>query len=126
MFPGLRIGLTVLPELLINTFLRHKFSSDLFSATISQGALELYLKNGMFNGHIERIRKLYSTKMEKVQLACELYLSPQSYNYTKPNTGFYLCIYLPKEVQANRLVVALQQENVFVDDATRMYLPEFQ
>ncbi|MBB5178811.1 MULTISPECIES: PLP-dependent aminotransferase family protein [Planococcus] len=126
MLPGLRIGVTVLPELLINNFLRHKFSSDLFSATISQGALELYLKNGMFNGHIERIRKLYSTKMEKVQLACELYLSPQSYNYTKPDTGFYLCIYLPKEVQANRLVVALQQENVFVDDATRMYLPEFQ
>ncbi|UOQ48743.1 PLP-dependent aminotransferase family protein [Gracilibacillus caseinilyticus] len=126
MLPGLRIGVAVLPELLVNTFSRHKFSNDLFSTTISQGALELYLRSGMFNGHTERIKKLYRTKMDKVKHACERYLSPQYYNFTKPDTGFYLSIYLPKRVQANRLAAALEHENVLVDDAKRMYLPEFQ
>ncbi|SFL56766.1 DNA-binding transcriptional regulator, MocR family, contains an aminotransferase domain [Gracilibacillus orientalis] len=125
MLPGLRIGIAVLPELLINTFSRHKFSNDLFSTTISQGALEIYLKSGMFNSHLENIRDLYRTKMEIVKAACQHYLSP-NYPFTAPETGFYMSIYLPRELPAKRLVNALQQENVFVDDAKRMYLPEFQ
>ncbi|SHN24559.1 PLP-dependent aminotransferase family protein [Gracilibacillus kekensis] len=126
MLPGLRIGVAVLPELLINTFSRHKFSNDLFCTTISQGALELYLKSGMFNGHTERIKQLYRTKMDKAKSACERYLSPLKYDFTKPDTGFYLSIYLPKKVPAKRLVSALQHENVLVDNAERMYLSEFQ
>ncbi|WP_226669788.1 PLP-dependent aminotransferase family protein [Metabacillus litoralis] len=125
MLPGLRIGLAILPELLINTFSRYKFSSDLFSTTISQGALELYLKSGMFNAHIERIRDLYSTKMKMVIQSCEKHLSPDVL-FTKPKSGFYLSIYLPKMIQANRLMTMLQQDNVLVVDAKRMYLPEFQ
>ncbi|QGH33761.1 aminotransferase class I/II-fold pyridoxal phosphate-dependent enzyme [Gracilibacillus salitolerans] len=125
MLPGLRIGVAVLPELLINTFSRYKFSNDLFSTTISQGALEIYLKSGMFNNHLESIKDLYRTKMEIVKAACEQYLS-QNYQFTKPATGFYMSIYLPRTLSAKRLVNALLQENVFVDDAKRMYLPEFQ
>ncbi|WP_208588887.1 aminotransferase-like domain-containing protein [Gracilibacillus suaedae] len=124
MLPGLRIAVAVLPELLINTFARYKFSNDLFSTTISQGALEIYLKSGMFISHLENIREVYKTKMEIVKSACEHYLSPY-YNFTKPETGFYLSIYLPRTLSAKRVVDALQQTNIFVDDAERMYLPAF-
>ncbi|MFC4403873.1 PLP-dependent aminotransferase family protein [Gracilibacillus xinjiangensis] len=122
--PGLRIGGVVLPELLVQTFLRYKYSNDLFSSTISQGALEIYLKSGMYNGHVERIRELYRRRMEITKLACEQYLSP-NVPFTMPATGFYLSIYLPKTVQAHRLVTMLEESEVFVRDADRLFLPEF-
>ncbi|MEK4027267.1 PLP-dependent aminotransferase family protein [Pseudobacillus sp. FSL P4-0506] len=124
MLPGLRIGLTVLPELMIHSFRRFKFSEDLFSPSISQGALELYLKNGMFNSHIHHIRDMYRRKMELAIAACRDYL-PATASFTEPATGFYLSIYLPKTVHSKRLAQSLQQENILVDQADRMFLPEY-
>ena len=52
--PGLRIATVVLPTLMINNFLRYKFSSDFNSAALSQGALEIYLISGMFTSHLKK------------------------------------------------------------------------
>lgn len=124
MLPGLRLAIAVLPNLMINTFLRYKFSSDFNSSALSQGALEIYLKSGMFNGHIKRIRGLYHRKMQLLQEACEMYL-PSNTSFSKPSSGFYLTIYLPEQVKARRMVDLLLRENIYVDDAIRMFLPEY-
>lgn len=124
MLPGLRLAAVILPHLMINTFLHYKFSSDFNSSALSQGALEVYLKSGMFNGHIKRIRGLYQRKMQLLKKACEMHL-PSSTTFTKPVSGFYLTIYLPEKVMAKRMVDLLFQENIYVDDAARMFLPEY-
>ncbi|MCP1357054.1 PLP-dependent aminotransferase family protein [Aneurinibacillus migulanus] len=124
MLPGLRLAIAVLPNLMINTFLRYKFSSDFNSSALSQGALEIYLKSGMFSGHIKRIRGLYHRKMQLLQEACEMYLSSNT-SFSKPSSGFYLTIHLPDQVKARRMVDLLLRENIYVDDAIRMFLPEY-
>src|SRR5690606_318771 len=48
-FPGLRIGAVVLPETLADQFHRHNQLGG--AALLSQAALDLYMKNGMYDRH---------------------------------------------------------------------------
>ncbi|MBD8003897.1 aminotransferase-like domain-containing protein [Bacillus norwichensis] len=122
--PGLRVATIVLPELMINNFLRYKFSADFNSSVLSQGALDIYLKSGMINGHIKKIKELYHNKMKLLQEACKLLL-PEHASFTKPTTGFYLSVFLPEGVTAKQVVNLLRERNIYVDDASRMFLPEY-
>ncbi len=122
--PGLRIAAVVLPSFMITTFLRYKFTSDFNSSSLSQGALEVYLKSGMFNRHLKKIKKVYQRKMQILQEACQLLL-PENTQFTKPTSGFYLSIFLPKQITAKQVVHLLNEQHVFVDDAARMFLPEY-
>ncbi|WP_175639224.1 aminotransferase-like domain-containing protein [Metabacillus schmidteae] len=122
--PGLRMAGVVLPSSMLNSFLRYKFSTDFNSSALSQGALEIYLKSGMFDRHLKKIKKVYHRKMQILQEACELLL-PDYTSFTKPTSGFYLSITLPKNVTAKQVVLMLNEQHVFVDDASRMFLPEY-
>ncbi len=124
MLPGLRLAAVVLPKLMIHTFSRHKFSADFNSSALSQGALEIYLKSGMFQGHIKRIKKLYQRKMKLLQEACDIHLPPGA-SISRPTSGFYLAVSLPEHVKAGRMADLLLRANVYVDDAVRMFLPEY-
>ncbi|MFJ7731926.1 PLP-dependent aminotransferase family protein [Lysinibacillus sp. NPDC097231] len=122
--PGLRVATIVLPKLMINHFLRYKFTADFNSSVLSQGALEIYLKNGMFSSHIKKIKELYYRKIQHLQEACKLLL-PNNTHYTQPSSGFYLAVFLPENVSAKQTVNLLKERNIFVDDASRMFLPEY-
>ncbi len=54
MFPGLRIGVAVIPCALIETFQQIKKTTDIDSSMISQAALTVYLKSGMFKHFKEK------------------------------------------------------------------------
>jgi len=122
--PGLRIATIVLPALMVNHFLRYKFSSDFNSSALSQGALEIYLKSGMFNSHLKKTKEVYRTKMHILQEACELLL-PANTHFSRPPSGFYLSISLPEKVTAKQVVDMLKEQHIYVDDASRMFLPEY-
>ncbi|WP_368654262.1 PLP-dependent aminotransferase family protein [Ornithinibacillus sp. 4-3] len=122
--PGLRIATVVLPKLMISNFLRYKFSSDFNSPALSQGALEIYLKSGMFQSHLKKIKEIYHTKMQLLQEACEALLPTNTY-FSKPTSGFYIAIRLPENVTAKQVVHRLNEQQIYVDDASRMFLPEY-
>lgn len=122
--PGLRIATVVLPPLMNNHFSRYKFSSDFNSPALSQGALEIYLKSGMFNSHLKKVKEIYRTKMRILQEACELLL-PANTHFSKPSSGFYLSISLPEKVTAKQIVHMLNEQHVYVDDAFRFFLPQY-
>lgn len=122
--PGLRIATIILPQIMSSHFSRYKFTADFNNSVLSQGALEIYLKNGMFQSHIKKIKELYFGKMKHLQEACELLL-PNNTIYTKPASGFYLTIYLPEHVAAKQIVHLLKEQQILVDDASRMFLSEY-
>lgn len=121
--PGLRVATVVLPTVMVNNFLRYKFSSDFNSSALSQGALEIYLKSGMFTSHLKQIKEVYRSKMQLLQHSCESLLSPTTL-FSKPTSGFYMSISLPDNVKAKKVVHMLNEQNVYVDDASRMFLTE--
>ncbi|QCR33438.1 PLP-dependent aminotransferase family protein [Lysinibacillus sp. SGAir0095] len=119
--PGLRIATVVMPEKMVPAFIHYKFSADFNTSPLSQGALEIYLKNGMFQYHLESVKKLYIKKMSTLVEACSLYL-PNYVQFTKPKSGFYLTIFLPSHIDVDKLIYLLQEKHIYVDNASRMYL----
>lgn len=119
--PGLRIATVVLPEKMIPGFVHNKFSADFNTSPLSQGALEIYLKNGMFQYHLENAKSLYKKKMTILLEACSAYL-PDYVQYTKPKSGFYMTIFLPTEINVDKLVDLLYVKQIYIDNASRMYL----
>lgn len=122
--PGLRIASVVLPKIMMKDFLRYKFSSDFNSPVLSQGALDIYLKSGMYHSHLKKIKEVYFHKMHLLKSACEQLL-PEDTHYTKPNSGFYLSIYLPKHISAKKLTFLLAEQQILIDDTDRMFLSDF-
>lgn len=121
--PGLRIATVVLPEKMIASFVRYKFSADFNTSSLSQGALEIYLKSGMFQYHLENVKKMYMKKMKALIEACSLYL-PSYIQFTKPKSGFYLTVFLPAHIDVDKLIYLLHEKHIYVDNASRMYLAE--
>jgi DNA-binding transcriptional MocR family regulator len=71
MFPGLRVGFAVLPESICKPFAEYKRLIDIDSSMFSQGALEIYIKSGMFGRHIHQVRNVYDDKAKKLRNAFE-------------------------------------------------------
>ncbi|WHY75436.1 PLP-dependent aminotransferase family protein [Neobacillus sp. WH10] len=125
LLPGLRLGLTVIPESMKSAFSQAKYAADLHTPVLTQGALEIYLKNGMFDAHIKKIRQIYREKGEILQTAYKKYL-PAAASYTGSTSGFYSTIVLPHPLKAEQLInqLIMDDVDVDVDNAQKMYLPE--
>jgi len=56
----------VLPEILQKQFLEFKTSIDLNTSTLTQAALEIFLRSSMYRFHVKRTKEHYKNKMSKV------------------------------------------------------------
>lgn len=124
MLPGLRLGLAVIPPELHKSFLRAKYAADVHTPVLMQGALEIYLENGMFETHLQRMRTIYRSKAEKLKEACKRYL-PSGTSHTEPRSGFYSLLELPSPLTGEQLRKRLREKGILLNEASDMYLPEF-
>ncbi|WP_245902265.1 PLP-dependent aminotransferase family protein [Gracilibacillus dipsosauri] len=124
LLPGLRLGVAVLPEALLDSFANAKFAADVHTPVITQGALEIYLQSGMYQAHIEKLRQQYKHKGILLRDAYEKYL-PKEASFTSGDSGFYSTIELPKRIKGKQLVDYLFHKYVLVQDAATMYLPTY-
>ncbi|MGE5676858.1 MAG: PLP-dependent aminotransferase family protein, partial [Pseudomonadota bacterium] len=122
LMPGLRIASVVLPKLLVNTFASYKRVCDLNTPVLSQGALEIYLKSGMFENHVKDIKKLYQYRMGVLSKASEG-LKAHGAELQIPNSGLFAYLALPEGTKAQGFVSALNTRNVYVTKADIMFLP---
>lgn len=120
LFPWLRLGIIVFPSELADLFKGVKICSNV----IEQGALELYIKNGMYNKHIKQIKEIYRTKMNELKKACCKYLNSKIKTQI-PDTGCFTCIELPKNIYAHSLVSSLELRNIKISTADNSYLPQY-
>ncbi|WP_249315828.1 PLP-dependent aminotransferase family protein [Bacillus sp. FJAT-49711] len=123
LLPGLRLGITVIPETMIETFLRAKYADDLHTPLLTQGALEIYMKSGMYDAHIKKMRTIYHKKGKVLQEAFSEHLPDNTYSCS--HSGFYSTVEIPSHVKSKKLVEELGKENVLVQDASIMYLPQY-
>jgi GntR family transcriptional regulator/MocR family aminotransferase len=64
MFPGLRIGYLVLPPALVEPFVHAKWYADRQTASIEQAALVDFIREGHFEQHVRRMRRIYKARRE--------------------------------------------------------------
>lgn len=128
-FPGLRIGIAVIPDKLIETFSQYKRILDIDSSMLSQAALEIYIKNGMFERHKEKMKATYFSRANCLILALENKQKegiPTKFSYTPiKNIAFHTYIELNEQISCEKVVHRLKNKSIIVDGTTNNYLRTF-
>ncbi|MEW8956825.1 PLP-dependent aminotransferase family protein [Clostridium sp.] len=127
-FPGLRVGIAVLPQKLVENFSRYKTLMDVDTSMISQGALEIYIKSGMFNRHKEKIKESYLIRSKNLarSLRKNIEHSKNVVHYIDiKNPCIHRCIVLDERINIEMVIRRLKKKSILVSTASNNYLNEF-
>lgn len=124
LLPGLRLGVVVLPKLLVNSFIDYKRWDDICTSVLSQGALEIYIKSGMFANHAKKITPYYRQKMKVMNDIIQDYTA-EDITSSIPGTGVFVLLDIKGSISADSLIHNLQSRNIYVPDIRKCYLPSF-
>ena len=126
-FPGLRVGVAVIPPVIANAFHTYKKILDIDSPMISQAALEIYIKSGMFERHKNKIKSSYHDRSKKLAETLErMHNENQLFTYTKQNTiGIHTCLELHKTGISEMLLQRLGEMQISIDTIDKNYVRGF-
>jgi 2-aminoadipate transaminase len=79
-----------------------KQGMDLCSPSYTQLLVAEYMKRGLLQAQVEKIRKTYGRKLEFMLQSLTKYM-PKGVEWSKPEGGLFLWIKLPKKMSANEL-----------------------
>ena len=128
LMPGLRLAYLLYPAKFSRRILSAKFHNDLTCPTLYQEALARYLRHGLFEGHLKRLREYYQDKQRVMARA----ISKSRYLrivYNLPG-GLFYWVALPEKISSYTLYeemkslgVALLPGSVFsIDGRWKNYL----
>ncbi|MDF2922893.1 MAG: PLP-dependent aminotransferase family protein [Paenibacillaceae bacterium] len=120
--PGIRLGYAVVPHSLAPAMREHKAAADAGSSSLNQGALEIYLKSGMFDRHLKNVRTLYKERMAALREACAGRLPP-GIRFHAYDNGIFGMVELPDEIPAAALAARLERLGLSVAPGNHMRLP---
>ncbi|MFX3631406.1 MAG: PLP-dependent aminotransferase family protein [Candidatus Pristimantibacillus sp.] len=122
-FPGLRLGVAVLPEKLMKTFCDYKRYAD--TSQLSQAALEVYIKSGMYERHKRKISKQYATRIHTLKEAVRRHNDLGLLEISDVHFGVFVQFKMPQTVNLERLVERLAAKDIFVVSGKRFYLSDY-
>jgi Transcriptional regulators containing a DNA-binding HTH domain and an aminotransferase domain (MocR family) and their eukaryotic orthologs len=114
--PGLRVSAVALPQSLVESFKEYKKWDDLSTSVLSQGALEIYIKSGMFDIHVKKLKRIYSERMSYLNKLTQS-LNNSNIKWYIPKSGFFASFELN-----NNLINKISMKNVLLADTRRFYL----
>jgi 2-aminoadipate transaminase len=112
--PGLRIGWMNGPTAIMSQFEKVKQCTDLHTNSNSQYLVYEFIKQGLLEPHIEKIKADYLYKRNVMISALEEYF-PEGIKWTKPDGGLFLWMTLPEKMSASDLLPkAIEQRVAYV------------
>ncbi|AKL96060.1 transcriptional regulator GntR family [Clostridium aceticum] len=121
LLPGLRIAAVVLPEILAPQFLTYKQWTDIHTSILPQGALDIYINNGMFKRSVTRLRRIYENRMDYLKSICNNF-NREVLDANIPHTGFFLSMKSPKPIQYDVILPELARKGIILKDIRESYL----
>ncbi|MDQ0091428.1 DNA-binding transcriptional MocR family regulator [Paenibacillus anaericanus] len=125
LFPGLRLGVAVLPPALLDTFSMHKRLSDIDSSMLSQAALEIYIQSGMFERRKQKIKTTYYNRMQKLIHALDTFNDTDDIHHAQISSGVHTHIVLPEQLYVPSLINRLSKKGIILKEIEPSYLPSF-
>jgi len=109
MAAGMRLGWVVAaPDVIAQlSGLKHEGGTSPFAGHIAAE----FCGSGTLVEHIEELRALYKVRRETMLNALERAM-PEGTRWTVPQGGFFVWVYLPKDVSAGKLLAAAREQNV--------------
>jgi DNA-binding transcriptional MocR family regulator len=119
MFPGQRLGITVLPQNMIESFRSFKEIIDIHTNSLSQIIMQTFMESGLYAHHKDKIVFKHQQKAKKLCDVLRTYFSDYQFN---DNHQMHTVIKLPKQINMNKLHEELAKRHVLVDDYKTNYL----
>lgn len=89
---------------------------------ISQAALELYLKSGMFERYQKKVTEAYASRANSLQQSIATHLAQYQ---ASTEVCMHSHIVLPRQVNTQKLIQHLMQHKIYLDTINRNYLDAF-
>lgn len=124
-FPGLRVGVTILPSDLITLFRQYKKTQDIDSSMLSQAGLEIYIKNGMYNYHLEKIRSAYTMRMQRMYETLASIDMEEYITFPTVQTGSHTHLLLKRPISFSKLQQEMQNNHIIISSSEKNYLHDF-
>ncbi|MFS0554787.1 PLP-dependent aminotransferase family protein [Brevibacillus sp. 179-C9.3 HS] len=127
-FPGLRLGVAVIPDALKESFNQHKRLSDIDSSMLSQAALEIYLKSGMFERHKQKIRSSYHRRSNLLTAALNHFAATEGHLFTfhpLAYPGIHTHIVLDASISVPTVISQLKKRSILLEGTDKNYLVGF-
>ncbi len=121
--PGLRMGAAVLPESIVESVTKLKKLSDLNTSRLPQAALDIFIKSGMYEKQVKKVRKSYEAKLNKAREIL-LSLSPSELSWHVPEYGIFIWLRLPEYVNINTLEKKLESQGILIKSAREFFLKQ--
>lgn len=118
--PGIRLGTMVIPSTLCNIIIKYKYMLDISTSSITQGALDFFIKSGMYDQHIKKVNACYKRKLLKCK-AILTHMSPSGLSFHVPNQGLFIWLTLPARVSVNVIIEKLARYNIQVCSSSQFY-----
>ncbi|MGZ7446124.1 PLP-dependent aminotransferase family protein [Paenibacillus sp. TH7-28] len=122
-FPGLRLGVAVLPSGLLERFRAYKNYGD--TSLLSQAALEVYIKNGMYERHKQTLYDRYSERIHTLLEAVRRHAETGLVQVPDVSSGMFAQLRLPQQVNLERLTEWLAARNILVLPSKAFYLADY-
>ncbi|PYI55694.1 PLP-dependent aminotransferase family protein [Paenibacillus flagellatus] len=127
LFPGLRVGVVVLPPELQETFALYKRLSDIDSSMLSQAALEIYIRSGMFERRKQAILASYRERLARLNEALDACNDTKDVRHARVRAGVHTHIELPGRVHLPTLFDRLyRQKRIVLKGIDAGYLASFE
>ncbi|WP_062988167.1 aminotransferase-like domain-containing protein [Nocardia anaemiae] len=109
--PALRIGVTVLPDELLEPVLALKQGIDMQTSTFNQAIAAEFLGTPVGSAHLSLLLKSYAAKLNMVVAALEKYF-PSGFSWTEPDGGMFVWVEGPTDFDADMLVAPALRRGV--------------
>lgn len=119
--PGIRLGYMIYPSIFKELMQSSKVNTDIATSTLMQRALELYIRDGYFRGHIDTLKNEYKKRYNIMKELIESELS--DYVYMKdPKGGLYFYLkFRDKNMSSKELFYNLKKRNVYITPGAVFY-----
>lgn len=121
LFPSLRLGYLVLPQVLIPVFTRAKWLADRQSPLLEQYVLADFINEGHLERHIRRMRTLYDQRRQALVQALTSHLG-QQVTILGENAGIHLMVQLHTNLSDEEIIYRAAEVGVGLVSAQQYYL----
>ena len=121
LMPGLRLGFLTPPPQLFETLALQLELDLICTGSPLQLAMAQYLKEGYYRRHIRRLKTQYKKRRDAFLKTCEKVL-PSSSQWTTPQGGLFLCLFLPEGTQVQDVVAHAAEEQIHITSGDAFFL----
>jgi len=102
--PGLRIAWAITPKgYCYDRFVKMKQGMDLHTNTFGQHIIAEFLKTGVLDSHLKKIKEEYARR-RNTMVECMHKYFPEDVTFTEPTGGLFLWVTLPEKINTTELL----------------------